>query len=86
MSETFYKKLSNGRYEAVRIEDNNLLDSLPLGYHLVHITSHTRSRRYNVNPDFIALSAAAHSIENSLAQIISNKSSNIANAQKPVTV
>jgi hypothetical protein len=78
MRKIFYEKLPNGRYKAVREYDGELMDSLPLGYHLIHVKNGGCSRRVNVNPDFIALSAAANSIEEILAKIIRAQSETLA--------
>ena len=54
---TFYKKVGK-RYVAVNEFDSELSNSLQEGYHLVHVQPGSKSTRYNVNPNFVALIAA----------------------------
>jgi hypothetical protein len=74
-SETFYRRKTNGRYEAVRQWDPVLQGSFPLGTTVVVAHKDVQLRRYNQSPDYLALTAAALSVEDRLARIISKCSS-----------
>ena len=74
-SEYFYRRKDNGRYEAVRQWDPVLQDSFPLGTTVVVAHKNAQLRRYNQSPDYLALIAAALSVEDQLAQIVSRSSS-----------
>lgn len=68
-TEVYYIKNSNGEFEPVRAYDV-VFDSLPIGSHLITIDKNGTSRTYHVNPDFIALRAAAEAIKNRLAAVV----------------
>ena len=70
-SETFYRRKDNGRYEAIRQWDPALQNSFPLGTTVVVVHKDVQLRRYNQSPDYLALTAAALSVEDQLARIVS---------------
>lgn len=68
-TEVYYIKNSNGEFEPVRAYDV-VFDSLPIGSHLITIDKNGTSWTYHVDPDFIALRAAAEAIKNRLAAVV----------------
>ncbi len=60
---TFYTKnvSKNGKvsYHPVREYDPDLTDALPYGTHLIIVDKNVQSRRYNIDPDYATLIAAA---------------------------
>lgn len=81
--EIFYRRRGR-RYEPVSVYDNEVLDSLPQGCHLVIIDQGWHSRRYNINPNRAALLAAATIMESRLAEII-QRASEIRPEREPLT-
>lgn len=72
MSQTvYYKKNDDGTFEAVSMYDSQLMDAIRLGSSvLITVNKNFTSRTYNIDPDFIALSAAAEHLKNQLSSII----------------
>jgi hypothetical protein len=66
----FYIKNSDGEFELARLYDHQILDSFPVGSTLVTVSGNAQSRTYNVEPDYIALAAAAQSIKDQLSKIL----------------
>lgn len=54
---TLYKKVGR-RYVACADYDNEVMDSLPAGHHLISVRPGAQSRRYNVDPAFAPMIAA----------------------------
>lgn len=66
---TYYEKRGR-RYHPVREYDNNLMDSLPKGAHLIVTTPGHQSTRYNVVPEHAPLLAALRMHRNRLANLM----------------
>ena len=69
----FYKKVGR-RYVPVAEYDNELLDSFPKGAHLVMCYPGGQSRRFNIDPNYVALIAAGRVAEDAICKAISNAS------------
>jgi len=67
--ETFYKK-EGRRYVPVYEYDQELMDAFPQGAHLVICYPGGKSTRYNVDPNYAALIAAARLGEDTLASAL----------------
>lgn len=65
----FYKKVGR-RYEPVSEYDNEMLDSFPKGYHLVSVYPGGASRRYNIDPAYAPMIAAARVAEDAISKSI----------------
>lgn len=72
MSQTvFYKKNKDGEFEEVSVYDDDLIDAYPVGTSvLVSVDKNCTSRKYKVDPDYIALSAAAQHLSSRLSSIL----------------
>jgi hypothetical protein len=55
---TLYKKAGR-RYVPVGEFDNEAVDHLPYGYHMIVVRKGSRSTHYNIDPNLAALTAAA---------------------------
>lgn len=69
--ETYYRKVGR-RYVPAFELDPTLTDALPIGVHLQVVRPNGMSRRYNVDPNFAAILAAAMLLEDRLVDIIFN--------------
>ena len=67
MSETLYRRQGR-RY--VPVSEAMYSDSFPKGHHLVMVEPGRRLIRYNIDPDYVALTAAAELIRDSIADAI----------------
>lgn len=89
MTKTFYqqKVLSNGQieYEPVKELDDELLDALPYGSHLITVEPNSQSRVFNVNPNFIDLLAASIRLRDQLSTVIRKQSEYQLNYRQPLT-
>ena len=83
MKKIYYEKIGR-KYVPVAEYDNDLLDSFPKGSHLVICYPGGQSRRYNIDPDYAALIAAARVAEDAMMQAMS-KASELKPQQTPVT-
>lgn len=79
----FYKKVGR-RYVPVAEYDNELLDSFPKGAHLVICYPGGQSRRFNIDPNYVALIAAGRVAEDAMIKAIS-KASELRPRQTPIT-
>jgi hypothetical protein len=66
----FYIKNSDGEFELARLYDDQILDAWPVGSTLVTVSGNAQSRTYNVEPDYIALAAAAQYLRDQLSKIL----------------
>jgi hypothetical protein len=73
MKKVFYKKVGR-RYTPVSEYDNDYLDSFPKGTHLVMCYPGGQSRRFNIDPNYAALIAAARVAEDAISKVIMEKS------------
>ena len=83
MKKIFYEKVGR-KYVPVAEYDNEYLDSFPKGTTLVICHPGGQSRRYNINPDYAALIAAARVAEDAMIQAM-QKASELKPKQTPVT-
>ena len=83
MKEIFYKKVGN-RYKPVYEYDQTLMDSFPIGSHLVICYLNGQSTRYNVNPAYAPMIAAGRVAEDKISEAI-RKASDMRPARKPIT-
>lgn len=79
----FYEKVGR-RYVPVAEYDNEYLDSFPKGNHLVMCYPGGSSRRFNIDPDYAGLLAAARVMEDVMAQAIV-KASEMRPHRTPIT-
>ncbi len=66
---TFYEKKGR-RYVPVAEYDNDYLDSYPKGTHIVICRPGVTTRRFNIDPNYAALIAAAHVAEDAMAKAL----------------
>lgn len=66
---TFYKKVDD-EYVEVGEYDQELMDHLPLGDHLISVRRGTQSRRFNVEPALAPMIAAGLYAEDAIVQAI----------------
>ena len=83
MKKIFYEKVGR-KYVPVAEYDNEYLDSFPKGTTLVICHPGGQSRRYNIDPDYAALIAAARVAEDAMIQAM-QKASELKPKQTPVT-
>jgi hypothetical protein len=69
MKKIFYEKVGR-RYKPVYEYDNELLDALPKGTHLVICYPGGKSTRYNIDPNYAAMIAAGRLAEDAITQSI----------------
>lgn len=69
MKKTFYEKVGR-KYVPVYEYDSELLAALPKGAHLIICNPNSTSYRYNIDPDYASLIAAAYAAEDVLANAI----------------
>jgi hypothetical protein len=79
----FYEKVGR-RYMPVKEYDGDLVSALPKGNHLIMCYPGGRSTRYNVDPDYAALSAASRVAQDVMAQALV-KASEMRPKKKPLT-
>lgn len=72
MSETLYRRQGR-RY--VPVSEAMYSDSFPKGHHLVMVEPGRRLIRYNIDPDYVALTAAAEIVRDRVADAIYQASS-----------
>jgi hypothetical protein len=83
MKKIYYEKKGR-RYVPVAEYDNELLDSFPKGNHLVMCYPGGTSRRFNIDPNYAAMIAAARVAEDAICKSIS-KASELRPKQTPIT-
>lgn len=69
MKKIFYEKVGR-RYKPVYEYDQMLLDGFPKGNHIVMCYPGGQSRRYNIDPNYAALIAAARVAEDAMSQAV----------------
>lgn len=65
----YYEKVGR-RYVPVSEYDSDYMDSLPQGAHLIICRPGVTSRKFNIDPNYAALIAAAHVAEDTLSSAI----------------
>ena len=83
MRQIFYKKVGR-RYKPVYEYDQELMDALPEGYHLLSVYPGGRSTRFKIDPNYATLIAASRVAEDSICQAI-HKASEMRPRQTPIT-
>lgn len=83
MKKVFYEKVGR-KYIPVSEYDNDLLDSFPKGNHLVSVYPGGSSRRFNVDPDYVALIAAGRVAEDAICTAMI-KASELKPSRQPIT-
>lgn len=73
MKQLFYKKVGR-RYVPVSEYDNDLMDALPKGDHLLSVYPGGASRRYNVDPAYAPMIAASRVAEDAICKAIQKAS------------
>ena len=84
MKKIYYEKKGN-RYVPVAEYDSDYLDSFSKGTHIVMCYPGGQSRRYNIDPDYAALIAAARVAEDAMIQALI-KGSELKPKQTPITL
>lgn len=79
----YYEKVGR-RYKPVAEYDNELLDSFPKGNHLVMCYPGGSSRRFNVDPNYVAMIAAGRVAEDAMSKAV-QKASEMRPHNKPIT-
>ena len=80
----YYEKVGR-KYVPVSEYDSDLTDSFGKGSHLVICYPGGQSRRYNIDPDYAALIAAARVAEDAMIQAM-QKASELKPTQTPITL
>ena len=83
VTKVYYEKVGR-KYVPVAEYDSDLIDSFGKGSHLVICYPGGQSRRYNIDPDYAALIAAARVAEDAMMQAM-QKASELKPTQTPVT-
>ena len=83
MKKIFYEKKGR-RYVPVAEYDNEFLDSFPKGNHLVMCYPGGSSRRFNIDPNYVAMIAAGRVAEDAISSAVV-KASEMRPHQKPIT-
>jgi len=83
MEKIYYEKVGR-KYVPVSVYDSDYLDSFPKGSHLVICYPGGQSRRYNIDPAYAALIAAARVAEDAMMQAMT-KASEMKPQQTPIT-
>ena len=83
VTKVYYEKVGR-KYVPVAEYDSDYLDAFPKGSHLVICYPGGQSRRYNIDPDYAALIAAARVAEDAMMQAM-QKASELKPTQTPVT-
>ncbi len=84
MKKIFYEKQGR-RYIPVAEYDNELLDSLPKGAHLVMVYPGGSSRRFNIDPNYAGMIAAGRVAEDAICESM-RKSSEMKPQRTPITL
>jgi hypothetical protein len=79
----YYEKVGR-KYVTVAEYDSDLTDSFSKGTHIVMCYPGGQSRRYNIDPDYAALIAAARVAEDAMMQAM-QKASELKPTQTPIT-
>lgn len=83
MKQLFYKKVGR-RYVPVAEYDNDIMDALPKGNHLLSVYPGGASRRYNVDPAYAPMIAAGRVAEDAVCKAI-QKAAELRPQQTPIT-
>ena len=83
VTKVYYEKVGR-KYVPVAEYDSDYLDAFPKGSTLVMCYPGGQSRRYNIDPDYAALIAAARVAEDAMMQAM-QKASELKPTQTPVT-
>ena len=83
VTKVYYEKVGN-RYKPVAEYDSDLTDSFGKGSHLVICYPGGQSRRYNIDPDYAALIAAARVAEDAMMQAM-RKAGELKPKHTPIT-
>jgi hypothetical protein len=83
MKKIYYEKVGR-RYVPVAEYDNDFLDSFPKGNHLVMSYPGGQSRRFNVDPNYVAMIAAGRVAEDAICEQL-RKQSEMKPQRKPLT-
>lgn len=83
MKKIYYEKRGR-RYVPVSEYDNDLLDSFTKGYHLVSVYPGGTSRRFNIDPAYAPMIAAARVAEDAICESI-HRASEMRPKQTPIT-
>jgi hypothetical protein len=73
MKQLFYKKVGR-RYVPVAEYDNDMMDALPKGDHLLSVYPGGASRRYNIDPAYAPMIAASRVAEDAICKAIQKAS------------
>jgi hypothetical protein len=84
MKQLFYKKVGR-RYVPVSEYDNDLMDALPQGDHLLSVYPGGASRRYNIDPAYAPMIAASRVAEDAICRAI-QKASELRPKQTAITL
>jgi hypothetical protein len=84
VTKVYYEKVGR-KYVPVAEYDSDYLDAFPKGSTLVMCYPGGQSRRYNIDPDYAALIAAARVAEDAMMQAM-QKASELKPTQTPVTL
>lgn len=83
MNQVFYKKIG-GKYVPVAEYDHQLSESFPEGATLVLCQPGSRSRRFNINPNYAAMIAAGRVAEETISKELV-RLSDLRPRRKPIT-
>lgn len=83
MKQLYYKKVGR-RYVPVAEYDNDLMDALPKGDHLLSVYPGGASRRFNINPAYAPMIAAGRVAEDAVCRAI-QKAAELRPRQQPLT-
>lgn len=83
MKKVFYEKVGR-RYVPVREYDDQLVNALPKGTHIVMVYPGGQSTRYNIDPNYAAMIAAGRVAEDSMCDAI-RKASELRPQKAPIT-
>jgi predicted alpha-1,6-mannanase (GH76 family) len=83
MKKIYYEKVGR-RYVPVSEYDNDFLDALPKGNHLIMSYPGGLSRRYNIDPNYAAMIAACRVAEDAMCRAI-QKASELRPQRTPLT-